>query len=246
MTRVVLTLALLFVAVVMTIITVLVSESVQLPDLLLNLGAEIVGIALTVAIVDWLIERNKLRYEAERLAWQMLHEIDHVVWVWQGGRREFQIGELLGLLDLVTDEDPILPTTQGMMVNVGVRASDMLRLHRRLFTVRPQLREGLARLADLAQMRELNRLMTPSFVVEAVCGSIRALSRVTDEPIGETSAIIARKFRDPSEESQARRYRGSIHDWTVGEGWRAADADEPDRRPEGAFELDMDEPTTRE
>jgi len=53
----------------------------------MNLGTEIVGITLTVAIVEALLEKRARSDEARRIAWNVMHDIDHAVWVWQGGGR---------------------------------------------------------------------------------------------------------------------------------------------------------------
>lgn len=45
----------------------------------LNLGTEIIGIALTVAIVEWLFERRRLQDEATKMAWRVLHLVDQAV-----------------------------------------------------------------------------------------------------------------------------------------------------------------------
>ncbi len=81
---------------------------VQTPSgtLLVNLGTEIVGIVMTVAIVEWFFERRRLQNRGRQLAWDFLHAVEHAVWVWQGGPREMDSDEVRGLLNAVRD-DPL-------------------------------------------------------------------------------------------------------------------------------------------
>lgn len=205
--RVILTIILTGLAAILAALTFAFSSS-SWSDLTLNLGSEVFGIALTVAIVDWMIERSKLREEAQRIAWAMLHDIDHAVWVWQGGRREFHLDELMALLDMVEDSDPVPPFTQNLFGNLGVRASDTLRLQQRVFRVHRGLKHAMTYLSGLGQIRELDRLMPPSFIVEALKSSIEQLARVTGQGLHPTSFGVARTFRDPTQKAQETRYRG--------------------------------------
>jgi hypothetical protein len=61
---------------------------------LLDFGCGILEIALTVAGVEWLLERRRKRDEIEQVSTRALMDIDHAMWVWQGGRREFDLVEL--------------------------------------------------------------------------------------------------------------------------------------------------------
>lgn len=42
--------------------------------LFVNLGTEIFGILITVALVEWLFERRRLQDRGRELAWSVLHE----------------------------------------------------------------------------------------------------------------------------------------------------------------------------
>lgn len=209
LTRLHITLLLAAVAVVFVAVTWILDTATQPADLTLNLGSEIIGIALTVAIVDFLIERNRLREEARRTAWSILHDIDHVVWVWQGGRREFHLDEMLALLDMVTDRDPIPVFTRNLMANLGVRSRDVLRLQPKLFQQHKKLRQALVSLGSLSQIRELDALVTPSVVVDAIKPAIADLASVTGQMLHTGEFGVARAFRDPTEDAQKARYTGS-------------------------------------
>jgi len=216
MNRILLTAILGAIAAVMVTTSLLLDKTASVYDLLLNLGSEVVGIALTVAIVDWLIERAKLREEAQRIGWAMLHDIDHAVWVWQGGRREFHLDELVALLNLVEDSDPLPPLTQNLLANLGIRASDTLRLQSRVFKYHRDLKHAMQYLASLSQIRELNKLMPPSFVVESLRSAITELAGVTGQGLHPNEFGVAKTYRDPSAEAQQARYRGIEQDEFMG------------------------------
>lgn len=216
MNRLLLTAILGVIAAVMVTIAFVLDKTATPTDLLLNLGSEVVGIALTVAIVDWLIERAKLREEALRIGWAMLHDIDHAVWVWQGGRREFHLDELMALLNLVEDSDPLPPLTQNLLANLGIRASDSLRLQARVFRLHRDLKHAMQLLASLSQIRELNTLMPPSFVVDALRSAITKLAGVTGQGLHPNEFGIAKTYRDSSLAAQEARYRGIEQDQFMG------------------------------
>jgi len=211
MYRLYLTLGLTALAAIMVIVTYAAGTGETWPGLTLNLGSEIFGLAMTVAIVDWLIERNKLREEAQRIAWATLHEIDHAVWVWQGGRREFHLNELASVLTLVEEDDPLPPFTQSLLADLGVQASGTLRLQAKVLKVHKPLKRALTYLSGLGQIRELSSMMPPSFVVDALQRSIAELAVVTGQEVRSSAFGVAKGMRDPSPEAQASRYRGGDH-----------------------------------
>ncbi|MBZ0171693.1 MAG: hypothetical protein K8E66_04870, partial [Phycisphaerales bacterium] len=133
-TRMALALGCTIVAIVMIASSVVfsVDKTAELIGMLSNLGAEILGLALTVAIIDWLLERKRLNEQVQHLAWRMLHDLDHAFWVWQGGRREFHLDELMSLLDMAAKDDPLPKFTEELFINLGIRASDNLRLQPKL------------------------------------------------------------------------------------------------------------------
>ena len=44
-----------------------------------NLGTELVGIVITVAVVEWFFERRRHQTRGQQLAWDALHAIEHAV-----------------------------------------------------------------------------------------------------------------------------------------------------------------------
>lgn len=50
-------------------------------NLLINLGSEVIGIVITVAVVESYLERRRLHNRARQLAWDILHAAQTAVWV---------------------------------------------------------------------------------------------------------------------------------------------------------------------
>lgn len=208
MLRFILAGALSLVALVIVIVAMIFDPEATPTELMFNLGAEIIGIALTVAIVDWLIEKNKMTEEAQRLAWRMLHEIDQAVWVWQGGRQEFHLDEMAALIDLITESDAPIESTQDLFVNLGRAASDSLRLHSKLLKSDKRLDVALNSLAGLAQMRALKGRMPKSYIVDMLKKGMLALAEITGQAIHSGTFAVARTFHDSSPEAQKERFQG--------------------------------------
>ncbi|MEM7755964.1 MAG: hypothetical protein AAF297_10055 [Planctomycetota bacterium] len=187
-------------------------KSAGVIGLLGNVGAELLGLAATVAIIDWLIERKKYNEQVQRLAWQALHDIDHAFWVWQGGRREFHLDELFALLNVAEPTDPLPAFTEEMFINLGIRSSDNLRLQPRLMEHDRRVKAAFRSLAGLAQMREAKSVVDQSYLIEGLRTAVTVLAEVTGQRphLGEFTA--AKSFRDPSEKAQQLRYRGSLHE----------------------------------
>ena len=181
-------------------------------SLLSNLGAEIVGLAMTVAIIDWLIERKRLLEQVRQQAWQMLHDLDHAFWVWQGGRREFHLDELVALLNVADPKDPLPQFTEEMFINLGIRASDTLRLQPRLMNQDRRLRAAMKSLAGLAQIREAKNIVDANYIIDGLKSAVSNLAELTGQSPHTGEFNAAQAFRDPSEEAQIRRYRGSFID----------------------------------
>ncbi len=121
--------------------------------LLMNLGTEIVGIVMTVAIVEWFFERRRLQNRGRQLAWDALHAVEHVVWVWQGGPREMDSDEVRGLLNAVGD-DPLPDFTEGLLLNIGTRSHRLLNNDPAAVDAMPGLMGGLEHLGRLSSIRD--------------------------------------------------------------------------------------------
>ena len=123
-------------------------------NLLINLGTEIIGIVLTVAIVEWFFERRRLLNRGRQLAWDALHAVGHAVWIWQGGPREMDTDEVLGILDAVGEKDPLPDFTEGLMLGIGTRSRRLLNDDQAPVLALPGLANGLEHLARLIRHRD--------------------------------------------------------------------------------------------
>lgn len=201
-------------ALMMVVAGVLLAEDrgAELIGVLGNLGAEIMGLALTVAIIDWLLERKRLNEQVQQLAWRMLHDVDHAFWVWQGGRREFHLDELMALLEMAAKADPLPKFTEELFINLGIRASDNLRLQPKLMIHDRRLKAALKSLAGLAQIREARNLVDAGYIIEGLRSAVTNLAELTGQHPHKGEFGAAKSFRDASYDAQYRRYRGSLHE----------------------------------
>lgn len=180
------------------------------PDLLLNLGTELFGIVLTVLIIDWLFERRDIQKEARRLAVGFLNRLDHHVWVWQGGAREFDLTETLNLLSHVTDDDPLPEFTQNLLLVLGSNAADRARYDLEVVAVDEDLKTGLEELGPLTNMRsDHGEVMFPTAIAEHLKRAALALATAAEISIPEIT-YDEPEYRNPSIESQAWRHYGVV------------------------------------
>ncbi len=219
-TRIVLAIGCLFIAVVVIVAGVMLADDRQgeVISLFGNLGTELIGLAFTVAIIDWLLERKRLNEQVQQLAWRMLHDLDHAFWVWQGGRREFHLDELMALLDMADKDDPLPRFTEELFINLGIRASDNLRLQPKLMDHDRRLRAALKSLAGLAQIREAKNIVHAGYIVDGLRSAVTNLAEITGQMPHQGEFAAARSFRDPAFEAQQRRYRGSLHESIMRQG----------------------------
>ena len=176
-------------------------------NLLINLGTEIVGIVLTVAIVEWFFERRRLQNRGRQLAWDALHAIGHAVWVWQGGPREMDTEEVLGLLDGVGKEDPLPDFTEGLMLAIGTRSRRLLHDDQAPVRAMPGLMDGLEHLSRLSSIRNVGEAMPPRKVADILEEGTKALALALGRPADRLLPSLIR-YRDPSVEKQERRHFG--------------------------------------
>jgi hypothetical protein len=178
--------------------------------LLLNLGTEIVGIAVTVAVIDLLLERRREDVDAMAVGWRALHDVDYAVWVWQGGRREYSLDELLDLLSAVSDSDRIAEFTEGLFLNIGARADNTRRFRGELLRHHTSLGDAFEQLSVLAGIRDSPEGIDAADLRELLRGVVALLAkhlRLTP-PISSTGAGAL--LRDASIEAQRRRHHGEV------------------------------------
>jgi hypothetical protein len=176
-------------------------------NLFTNLGTEIIGIVITVAFVEWLFERRRLQTRGRQLAWDALHAVEHAVWLWQGGPRQMDTDEILGVLNAVGEEDPIPDFTEGTFLAIGTRSRRLLDNDPQAVSALPGFMSGLEHLARLSAVRDGKTPMPPRKVADILSEGTRELAKSLGRPTERHLASLIR-YRDPSEASQERRHSG--------------------------------------
>ncbi len=196
----------LFVAAIMLGMSFSFGVGTSVGTLLMNRGTEIIGIVMTVAIVEWFFERRRLQNRGRQLAWDFLHAVEHVVWVWQGGPREMDSDEVRGLLNAVKD-DPLPEFTEGLLLNIGTRSHRLLNNDPAAVAAMPGLMIGLEHLGRFSSIRDGKSPWAPRKVADILDEGTRALAKCLGKPTERHPTRLIR-FRDPSVESQERRHFG--------------------------------------
>lgn len=177
------------------------------PDLLVNLGTEIIGIVITVAVVEWFFERRRLQTRARQVAWNVLHSLEHDVWVWQGGPREMDTDEMLGLLHGVSRDDPVPDFTRNLFLSLGTRSKQALKNDGDAVRTLPGLGDALVELGRLTSIRDARADFPPEKISDILEAGVLHLARILGLPQGRIPASLVR-YRDPSPAAQEERYLG--------------------------------------
>ncbi|NLS11973.1 hypothetical protein HGP28_03590 [Vibrio sp. SM6] len=178
-------------------------------DFLLNLGTEIVGIVLTVAVVDFLFERRKNKESAKAIAWEIMHELDHAIWVWQGGAREFDIDEMAGLLSLSEPTDPLPQFTQNLFLRIGSRADNTFRTKREVINISSSLSQSLNVLKPLSKMRDGTAVISAEQITKISSDALEHLADVVGVKYRPDLNDELAKHRDTQILSQEWRHYGN-------------------------------------
>lgn len=173
-------------------------------SVLVDLGSELLGLALTVSILDWFFEQRRLRADGRRLAWEVFHDVERAVWVWQGGPFRLETDELLGLLNGVADEDEFARCTERMLLGLGIRSRELLKGERQAVSTVPGLGVALAELGSLARIGE-GRKPSVRAVRGALTAAAKELAEILDLSAPHMPARLIRD-RDTDLESQETRY----------------------------------------
>ena len=215
MIRIAITLGSLIIAAVVIWVAFFIGEESGTGNLLINLGVEIVGIVLTVAVVEWFFERRRLQNQGRQLAWDTLHAVGSAVWVWQGGPREMETDEVLGILNAVGQEDPVPDFTEGLFLNIGTRSRRLLNNDPESVGAVPGFMNGLEQLARLSAIRDSKTPMASRKLADILTEGTVELARALGQPTERHLASLIR-YRDPSLPSQERRHFGG----RGGSGWK--------------------------
>ena len=206
----------LLVATIMLVTSFVLGVDTSAGTLLVNLGTEIVGIVMTVAIVEWFFERRAVQNRGRQLAWDTLHAVEHAVWVWQGGPREMDSDEVRGVLSAVGD-DPLPDFTEGLLLNIGTRSRRLLNKDPAAVAAMPGFMNGLEHLGGLSSIMDGKKSMSSRTVAAILDDATMALAKTLGKPTERHPTRLIR-YRDPSVESQERRHFGGRATLTPREG----------------------------
>lgn len=176
-------------------------------SVVLDLGAETIGLALTVAVVDWFLERRRLQAAGRRLAWQVFHSIERIVWVWQGGPPRLDTGEVLSLLQDADRNGPIAPGTESLLLGLAVESRRLLKADHDAVDAFAGLEGCLGDLTLFANVARETRTPSVGSMVSTLLDVTKRLAKLLD--LSADSVVPARliRGRDPSLEAQASRAR---------------------------------------
>ena len=205
----------------------------SLQEILGNLGTEIFGILVTIALVDWYLEKRRRQDRARGLAWSVLHEIEYTVWVWQGGPRHLGTNELRGIVSGIQEKDSPAPFTEGLLMNVGLRSRSLLQKEPSSIRSLPGLRPIFEDLVSLASLRDLPDSTRIRTIAEILEGAVLGLAELLGQPTDRMpSGLIW--HRDPGRESQEQRYR-QVGPSTLPRGDAASAPDAPGEEAGGGL-----------
>lgn len=180
-------------------------EFETLASILINLGTEFFGIVVTVSVVDWLFERRRLQDRAREFGWSMLHALERVVWVWQGGPRGLKTDEILGLVNAIRPDDPVAECTRALMTNLGNRSREVLDKEPKSLASLPGLSDALDELVSLRSLRDGGSTISVRMVSEVLESATANLAEVLDLPTQRIPSGLIR-YRDSGLEAQESRY----------------------------------------
>lgn len=174
-------------------------------EILANLATEVFGILITIALVDWFLERRRRQDRARELAWNTLHEIEYAAWVWQGGPRQLATDELLGLMTGIHPDDAMEPFTEALIQNIGLQSRGLLQRETSAIKSVQGLKEALDELVSLATISQNPPSSLVSAVAEILVSAVHGLAEVLEQPTERMpSALIW--YRDPTPIGQEKRY----------------------------------------
>lgn len=210
MIRAVVVAVFLVIATSVVTIAVVVGTETTMGGLLANLGTEVFGIVITVAVVEYFFERRRLQDRAREIAWGILHGIEQGLWLWQGGPRRMGTDQLLGIAASIDSADALAPFTQAQLQSLGDRTSQILQRQRAAIRSVTGLEEALNDLTSLKVLGEDSAKPDASrteirMAAEILESSTAGLARVLGQPDQRIPGALIR-YRDPSVEAQERRH----------------------------------------
>ena len=174
-------------------------------EVLGNLGTEVFGILVTIAVVDWFLEKRRRQDRARELAWNTLHSVERAVWVWQGGPRQPGTDELLGLVAGIQPEDVMESSTQGLIQKIGLLCRGAMQRESPVLKSLPGLADAFQDLAGLTTVAENSSSNRTRVIAEILESSVVSLARLLEQPTQRIPSALM-WYRDASPAGQVDRY----------------------------------------
>ncbi|NOZ47041.1 MAG: hypothetical protein GXO79_09700 [Chlorobi bacterium] len=182
-------------------------ENLTLSDIYMNLGSEIIGIVLTVVIVDWLFERKRTKEETRKIALSGLNKINYAVWVWQGCPRDANINTVYYFLSITNNEDLLTVFTQNIMIQLAHSSEETLTLNNESVNSNKFLKNALVELSTLSKIRETDDILPPVVIAQKLQNATLSFMKVLQIPFTKKTDKEIDEIRDTSFEKQSwRRY----------------------------------------
>jgi hypothetical protein len=180
-------------------------------EVLGDLGTEMFGILVTIALVDWVLERRRKQDRAREVAWGVLAELQHAVWVWQGGARQQSPGDLLGLISGIKEVDEMEPFTEGLFLSVAFHAQSTLQTEPTALKSLSGLLGVFKEIEQLSSIENLKPQAKVRVATEVLSEAVAGLARVLRQPTEWMPSGLIWHV-DPSREAQEKRYNQA---WTI-------------------------------
>lgn len=182
--------------------------SEETTGILSNVGTELIGIVLTVLIIDWMYARRTAASERRSVAVAVLQELDHAVWVWQGDRRGFDLDELFTRVQMASAQDPFPSYTQNLFMRLGSRCVSNLHLKHDSISGDRSLAQVLSSLARLESVRDIERDYDFQEFKQILLDAIVSLASLTGLPQPKKIDVRPTAHLISSEEHQHYRHFG--------------------------------------
>ncbi len=171
----------------------------------MGLATEVFGIIVTLAVVDWMLERRRRQERARDLAWATLHSVERAVWVWQGGPRRLSTDELLGIIQGIDTSDQLQPFARSLLAGVGTRSLEILDREAASVATVEGLAAALHELSSLHAQSNERASVSIALVTEVLQYGVQKLARVLGLPSqAMPPALIG--HRSAAAEAQEERY----------------------------------------
>jgi len=197
---------------------------------MVNMGTEIFGILITIAVVEWFFDRKRLQDRARELCWGLLHAIERGIWTWQGGPQQVGTEELLGIIAGIQARDVITNTTRTLLVNVGGKAREAMDKEPKVVRTIPGLAEALKDLQSLRSLQDGDSSVSVRMVAEVLESSVTNIAGMLALSTQRLPAALIR-YRDASEEKQLERFYASGQGSMVPEPEDARSSNAPPTEP---------------